>query len=100
MSLEDKFECSADRFGEIHFTSIRSRDVEEIAGSQVNSSGVFLNVAFILSPHDYERMKQNMSMFLNENDDTNGALVSEEEFEDFSFAKNGMSRKNFEKMPQ
>jgi hypothetical protein len=36
----------------LNFTSIRSIDVDDDGGSQLNSSNVFLNVAFMLSPHD------------------------------------------------
>jgi len=35
------------------FTSTLSIELDDVGGSQLNSSRVFLNVAFILSPHDY-----------------------------------------------
>jgi hypothetical protein len=37
----------------IIFTSILSIELDDVGGSQLNSSRAFLNVAFILSPHDY-----------------------------------------------
>jgi len=44
------------------FTSILS--IELVGGSQLNSSRIFLNVAFILSPHDYIDIRNKLNEIL------------------------------------